>query len=119
MRSFWDLLVHAAATSPEWVPVLLLSWSVSVGCTQAAKHWVPLHWSEQDRHRGAQLLAFATAFTPCVALWPTRWGVVAGIAVGLWSPTSWWIVMRIAEHRWPWLTAKLSQDRRYRAPGPQ
>jgi hypothetical protein len=91
-----------ALTGVPWqVWAMALAWLLSVGFTQAAKPWAPEGWSDKALDRGAQLVAFVSAIATCVLLWPDRWGLAAGVAVGLWSPFSWWLLRRIARHRWP------------------
>jgi len=56
------------------------------------------------------LLAFFAAALPTWALWPEPGlpGLIIAATLGLFTPTLYMIVVRIAVHFFPWLDAKVS-----------
>lgn len=74
-----------------------------------------MHWGVMLRLRNASLPPFspqtvemtghAVAFLASLAaswlVWPTVGGAVVGVAVGLWGPMSWGLVLLLLEWRWP------------------
>lgn len=49
----------------------------------------------------AHAFAFLASISASYAVWPTKGGIVVGVAVGLWGPFSWGLVLLVLEWRWP------------------
>lgn len=91
---------------------LILGLLISVGLTQIAKFTPSLDNASNTAHRRAtRIWAFFAAFVPCWALWPradSLAGVFAAVALGLFSPTIYAVVMRVLVWKWPQLDAVVS-----------
>ena len=116
IRSTWDTILHMLATVPDWVAPIAMAWLISVALTQALKASIG---AIPDSHRNLILrtVAASSAVVVCWALWsdtglPAGTGIVAGLAVGLWSPLSWAILTRVVGTRWPHLRDILAADGR-------
>jgi len=86
---------------------LVISW-----CWTQATKGLPVWWTLTDaQHRWATRWgAFLSGFAPAWLLWPVHdvSAAVMATAVGLASPAAYTLVIRIADHYWPWLDGYVS-----------
>lgn len=110
MSASWESLFRLIESEPEgfWAvgAGLLVSW----GATQRAKRHLSKRLEHATRHCLTQVLAALFGAVATFVLWPSRQGVIAALVVGLWSPTSWWVAVRVVGHYWPELRRQLSGD---------
>lgn len=90
------------------VLALLVGFGFSVGLTQYIKKRPDVRMSRSS----IRALAFVLAALSTWALWPEPGisGIVVGLCVGLTSPLTYTVVVRIAVHRWAWLDPIVSAD---------
>lgn len=112
----------------EWLAVLLSIprpvWAVLAGMlmawafTQRVKFLLDPELPAVKRARVTQVVAFLAGSLTTLLVWSVRdsglkasWdGVTVAALVGLWSPSSYWLLVRWAGKRYPELRDKLSQD---------
>lgn len=115
IRSAWDLLTHVVSTAPIWFWPMFAAVVLTVLATQEAKHWLPAKMGARQRHHATRLVAVIIGMGISFALWPAElhWkhGAVIGAIVSMGVPACYPLVMKIIEHRWPWLRKRLSGDK--------
>ncbi|MGH7239671.1 MAG: hypothetical protein ACREHG_06350 [Candidatus Saccharimonadales bacterium] len=101
-----DALRHAPPQVWATIAGLLISWCG----TQFFKFWLPLTLTNGQHRQAIRGLATVLAFLPTFLLWPTHdaVGAIWGVVVGLGSPISYLLVIRIAVHYFPWIDDKMS-----------
>lgn len=112
IREGWDVVTHVVATSPLGFWPLVAGCLLSWGGTQWIKFWLPLRWSSRTRLGLCRLIAFGLGLGVTWLLWPTRAGIIAGVAVGTWAPFTYAIAARIVGWKFPALREEWSQDTR-------
>lgn len=110
LREAWDAFVYILGTSPNGVWPLFWALITSASVTQTVKFWIDPALPKQKRALIAQSVAFLTALAVVALTWPTRYGAIAGVCAGIWSPTIWAICMRLIRLRWPAIADLLSMD---------
>jgi hypothetical protein len=110
MTAIYDFLLHVNGTAPAWLVAALLGWLMSISITQALKFAFPLHKDPLDRRMWTVVLAFLSAFLTVLWVLPTLNGFVLALAVGVWSPLAFWLLMRVIEKRLPGVADFLSGD---------
>lgn len=110
MEAIFDFLLRVVEKMPQHVWDLFLATTITWGLTQQFKFIMPLDWAPRIRAIITQLFAFLMGFGLTYALWETKYGAVAGLFVGVWSPTAYSLTLKIVKHRWPWLADKMSGD---------
>ena len=110
MTAIYDFLLHVNNTVPPWVVAALLGWLVSITITQAIKFAMLLHWDALLREGVARLVAFGSAAFTVIWLMPTFEGLILALAVGVWSPLAFWLLMKSLDGRFPGARDFLSGD---------
>lgn len=96
IESAVNFALNVIHNAPPMFWPLFLGWGVSAGLTQRVKFYMPLEWPSKLRAFIAQGVAFWTGALTVAGLWPDKYGVAAGVFVGIWSPVFYSVFVRVA-----------------------
>ena len=105
-REGWDLMRHAIDTAPLGFWPLIAANLVAWGAMNRLRYWLPQRWRQKRREATAQGVSFLAGMWITLTLWPTVPGFVAGLAVGLWAPFSYWCATKVFELMAGWVKRK-------------
>lgn len=82
---------------------MVVSWGVML----RLRNWQCAVLSVQARQFIGHFTGFLAAVLVTWVVWPTKYGAIVGIAVGLFSPWSWELALLVIEWKWPKAAEKL------------
>lgn len=94
VREILDFLNELVAHAPPMFWPLFLGWGISAALAQRLKFYLPLTWDSRLRALLTQGIAFWSGLGVVVLCWPDRYGFLAGVFVGLWSPAAYAVAVR-------------------------
>lgn len=94
-REGWDLMRHAIDTAPLGFWPLVAGTLLSWGVMNRLRYWLTHRWRQKRREAVAQLCSFGVGCCITFWLWPTVPGFVGALAVGIWSPWSYWLATKV------------------------
>lgn len=107
MSGLLDGFFTLVAKGPLGMWAFLAGMIVSWGVMLRIRTWQSAMLSSQARQFLGHFTGFLVAVATTWVVWPTRYGVIVGIAVGLFGPWSWECMLLVLEWKWPAVAAKL------------
>lgn len=103
LESFFTMVERGPLGLWAFLTGLVISWGVMLRIRTWQSSRVSLHARQFVGH----FLGFAAAVAATWAVWPSTYGLLTGIAVGLFGPWSWEVFLLALEWKWPQVAAKL------------
>lgn len=80
---------------------------VAWGVMLRIRTWESDLLSVEARQFLGHVLGFVAGVAITYAVWPTRYGAITGLAVGMWGPWSWEAFLLVLEWKFPRMAARL------------